>query len=518
MLHQKIGWGGSGAVLAMGATVACSAVQAQAQDSVVSQNPNILFILADDMGYGDVSILNKRDHKIKTPNIDRIANEGMIFTDAHSGSAVCTPTRYGVITGRYAWRTRLKNGVLMGYSPHLIEAGRETVASMLKKHGYRTAAFGKWHLGMDFAEKPNFRRKRDVDWSKPIKHSPISNGFDCFFGISASLDMPPYIYIENSRFVGAATEISPQQPHCRMGAIAPGFRFEEVLPTLADKTSDYILKQKKEKPFFIYLALPAPHTPVVPTKQFKGRNPLGEYAGFCEEVDWYVGQVLNALDKSGLADNTLVIFTSDNGCAPYIGVAKLENQGHYPSYVYRGYKADIFEGGHRVPFLVRWPAKVKAGGEYDKTICLTDMMATAADICSINLPDNAGEDSVSFLPALLGGKKETRQATVHHSINGSFALRQGCWKLEMCPGSGGWGYPRPREIKAKHLKLPPIQLYNLAEDPGEKHNIYAEHPEVVQRMQKLLAQYILAGRSTPGKPQQYVKPARWSQINWIDAK
>ena len=498
---------------ALGGMLGSGAMAAGGSSAPAGGQPNILYILTDDMGYGDVSILNKRDQKIQTPNIDRIGREGMIFTDAHSGSAVCTPTRYGVITGRYAWRTRLKKGVLNGYSEPLINAERLTVAGLLKKMGYATAAIGKWHLGMGFARESGGKRE-DIDWSKPIKGSPVANGFDYFYGIAASLDMPPYIYIENDRFVGAATERYPGGDHCRRGAIAPGFKFEQVVPTFTDKAISYMKQSSAEgKPFFIYLALPGPHTPLVPTDQFKGKNPLGKYADYCEEIDWYVGKLLQALDENKLAENTLVIFTSDNGCAPYIGVKELEEKGHYPSYIYRGYKADIFEGGHRVPFLVRWPGMVKPGSIYNHTICLTDLMATAAEITGQKLPETAGEDSVSILPALKGSARPVRDSTIHHSINGSFALRQGKWKLEMCGCSGGWGYPKPN--MRKKLKLPPIQLYDLEADPSEKHNLYAEHPELVQRMEKLLAKQILDGRSTPGKPQPYVKPAKWNKIKWI---
>ncbi len=492
--------------------------------------PNIVFILSDDMGYGDVGILNKRDHKIPTPNIDRIGREGMIFTDAHSGSAVCTPTRYGVLTGRYAWRTRLKRGVLSGYSKHLIESGRLTVPALLKNYGYNTAGFGKWHLGMDFPHKDG-----KVDWHGQIKYSPVTNGFDYFYGISASLDMPPYIYIENNHFVGECTRQFPGMTHCRKGPITDYFKFEEALPTITDKTVGYIKQQTANKPFFVYMALTAPHTPLVPSKPFKGKNPLGAYGDFCEEVDYIVGRVLNALDEKGFADNTLVIFTSDNGCAPYIGVKALEAKGHYPSYIYRGYKSDIFEGGHRIPFLARWPGHIKAGSINGEVICLTDLMATCAAIVGAKLPDNAGEDSYNILPALLDQHKQItetkkrismiikstanstgapiREATVHHSINGSFAIRQGKWKLEMCPGSGGWGYPKPNV--AKRLHLPPVQLYDMTLDVRERKNVYKQHPDVVKRLKKLLASYILKGRSTPGKPQPYINPSHWPQIDWM---
>jgi len=524
MFHNNQRWHKGTSLTALSLTgvfAAASGLLCSTAAAAKTELPNIIYILADDMGYGDVSILNKKDQKIPTPNIDRLGKEGMIFSDAHSGSAVCTPTRYGVLTGRYAWRTRLKGGVLHGYDHHLIEEGRMTAASLLKKHGYNTAAFGKWHLGMNFPAKSgsvknNDKKTEDINWSGTIKYSPISNGFEKFYGISASLDMPPYVFIENDRFDGEGSAISPRKSHCRPGPMDPDFKFEEVLPTITDKTVEFIEGRSGDKPFFVYMALTAPHTPVVPAARFKGKNSLGSYGDFCEEVDWCVGQVLNALDKKGLAENTLVIFTSDNGCAPYIGVKDLEKKGHYPSYIYRGYKADIFEGGHRVPFLTRWPENIKAGSLCKETICLTDLLATCAEITGETLPQNAGEDSVSILPALRGDKlkKSLREATVHHSINGSFSLRQGRWKLEMCPGSGGWGNPKPAQ--ARKQNLPKIQLYDMQADAGEKKNVYKEHPEVVADLQKLLKKYILDGRSTPGKPQPYVIPKKWNQTKWMN--
>ncbi len=508
--------------VACATTLFVSAGAIWAADSAKHEKfPNIIFILADDMGYGDVSILNKRDQKIPTPQIDRLGKEGMVFTDAHSGSAVCTPTRYGILTGRYAWRTRLKAGVLHGYDHHLIERGRMTVASLLRTQGYSTAAFGKWHLGLDFPpEEGSVEEKSDktthIDWKGTIKNSPLDNGFDYFFGISASLDMPPYIYIENNRFVGECDSVRPKSNHCRAGPVAPYFKLEEVLPDITDKTVKYIKNHDGTKPFFIYMALTAPHTPVVPSTRFKGKNSLGEYGDFCEEVDWCVGEVLSALDQKGIAGNTLVIFTSDNGCAHYIGVKKLEEKGHYPSYIYRGYKADIFEGGHRVPFLVRWPEKINAGKTSGEVICLTDLLATCADITGADVPVNAAEDSVSILPALLGQtqKYPLREATVHHSIGGYFSLRQGRWKLEMCRGSGGWGYPKEKE--AQKLNLPPVQLYDMNKDVSERENVYKEHPEVVERLKSLLIKYIRDGRSTPGEPQHWIEKKNWRQIKWAN--
>jgi len=455
-----------------------------------AHKPNIVYILCDDLGYGDVHCLGGTRSKIATPNIDRLAGQGMIFTEAHSSSAVCTPSRYGILTGRYNWRTRLQTGVLEGYSEPLIAADRLTVPKLLKEHDYSTACIGKWHLGMDISK--NHRETRVGD-------GPTTRGFDYYFGISASLDMPPFAFIENDRFTEAPTT---QKKWVRKGAAAPGFEAVDVLPTLTRKAVAYIDGHAKAgSPFFLYLPLNSPHTPIVPTKQWQGKSGLGAYGDFVMETDWAVGEVLAALEKSGVADDTLVIFTSDNGCAPYIGVAGLEAHGHFPSELRRGYKADIWDGGHRIPFLARWPGKIKPGSKSDQIICLTDLMATCAEILGVKLPDNAGEDSVSILPALLGtADKPLHEAVVHHSINGSFAIRQGQWKLELCATSGGWSAPKPRSKAAKHL--PPVQLYDMTKDVGERANEYKSHPKIVARLTKLLEKYIADGRSTPGAPQK----------------
>lgn len=480
--------------LKLGGMSALAVALPRAFASEKSNLPNIVYILADDMGYGDVAYLNK-EGKIPTPHMDKLAREGMIFTDAHSGSAVCTPTRYGILTGRYSWRTRLKSGVLNGYSPALIEEERMTVASMLRKHGYRTACVGKWHLGLGQAKK--------TDYDKPLAPGPNDVGFDYFFGIPASLDMPPYCYIENGRPTAQPTEEvkgSPSPAFWRGGPVSPGFKHEEVLDKLLEKTIAFIetcTKEKPDSPFFMYMALTAPHTPIVPTKRFLGKSGIGVYGDFVMQTDWTIGQVLNTLEEKGLSNNTLVIVTSDNGCSPQADFPALAKFGHDPSYIFRGYKADIFEGGHHIPFIARWPGKIKPSTSCDETICLTDLTATAAEIVGEKLPDNAGEDSVSILPALLGKKldKPLREATVHHSINGSFSIRQGQWKLEMCPGSGGWSEPRPAE--AKKMGLPPIQLYDLSKDISEQKNVYKEHPDVVEKLTALLEKYKQQGYSRP---------------------
>ncbi len=472
--------------------VLCAALRAG------DEKPNIVYVLCDDLGYGDVQCLNPQRGKIATPHIDRLASQGMVFTDAHSSSAVCTPTRYGILTGRYNWRSTLQKSVLYGFSEPLIAADRLTVPAFLKQHGYHTACIGKWHLGLTFGQDGE---KQDL--TQAIGGGPVTRGFDSFFGISASLDMPPFAFIENDHFTQAPTVTKKWG---RSGAAAPDFEAVDVLPTLARKASEYIsARAAGGKPFFLYLPLTSPHTPLVPTKEWQGKSGLGDYGDFVMETDWALGEVLAAIDKAGIADHTLVIFTSDNGCAPYIGVDKLEKQGHYPSADRRGYKADVWDGGHRVPFIARWPAKVKPATSSDQTICLTDLMATCADLFKAKLPENAGEDSVSILPALSGNATAPlREATVHHSINGRFAIRQGKWKLEFCPGSGGW--TSPNDSEAAKQGLPEVQLYDLAADPAETTNVHSEHPEVVENLTKLLEKYVADGRSTPGPAQNNDAP------------
>ena len=380
-----------------------------------------------------------------------------------------------------------------GYSKHLIEAGRLTVASLLNQRGYNTACIGKWHLGMDMpTTNMNIPHSRNIDWKGTIKNGPTEKGFDYFFGISASLDMHPYIYIENDKFVG---ECTTQKAFHRKGPAHKDFEAVQVLPEISRKTVGYIENQNSHTPFFIYVPLTAPHTPVVPSEEYKDKSSLGNYGDFCMQVDGVVGEICDALDRKGMTDNTMVIFTSDNGCAPYIGVKDLEKMGHYPSYIYRGYKADIFEGGHRIPFIVRWPKKVNASSKSEETVCLTDFLATCAAIIGEELPPNAGEDSYNILPLMLGKKLPgpIREATVHHSINGSFSIRQKNWKLELCADSGGWSDPKP----GKSQGLPPVQLYDLEADISEKTNVYDKHPEIVKQLTALLEKYKREGRSVP---------------------
>ncbi len=493
-------------LMALAALATATAAETVVTPPAPERKPNIVFILCDDLGYGDVHCLNPQRGKISTPQVDQLGSQGMTFTEAHSSSAVCTPSRYSILTGRYNWRSRLQSGVLEGFSPPLIAPGRLTVAELLKQHGYATACIGKWHLGTGLSQK---------HLAAPIGDGPTTRGFDYFFGLSASADIPPYAFIENDRFPEAPTAVKELYKG-RRGPAAPGFAVVDVLPTLVQKSKAWI-GQHKTHPFFLYLPLNSPHTPLAPSKEWKGKSGLGDYGDYVMETDWAVGEVLQAVSAARLSDNTLVILTSDNGCAPYVGtlstvdpamsnqgvgaVATLEAKGHFPSADRRGYKADIWDGGHRIPFIARWPGNIKAGSSSGQPVCLVDLMATCADLLGVKLPDNAGEDSVSLLPALLGtATAPLRDALVSHSINGSFAIRQGQWKLELCASSGGWSAPKPGSKAAK--QLPPVQLYDLTKDIGERTNAGAAHPEIVAQLTKLLEKYIADGRSTPGASQK----------------
>jgi arylsulfatase A-like enzyme len=466
--------------------------------SASGSKPNIVYILADDMGYGDVQILNPERGRIRTPHLDRLASQGMTFTDAHSGSSVCTPTRYGLLTGRYAWRTRLQKGVLDGSDdPPLIAADRLTVPALLRQHGYATAAIGKWHLGFQSerragaasvaapaaaGKKGEFGRA-GLPVGARIIGGPIARGFDYFWGCSNARTMSGLI--ENDRVI-------ENLPPIRM------------LPRLEQQAVKYIADHagaaKYGKPFFLYVPLTSPHTPILPTPEWQGKSGLGTYGDFVMQTDAVVGRILAALDQAGLANNTLVIFTADNGCSPQADTPGLEKKGHFASANLRGYKADIWEGGHRVPFFARWPGQIPAASTSNQLTCLTDFMATCAELLGVTLPANAGEDSISLLPALRGTKRASgREAIVHHSIQGMFSMREGPWKLAFCPGSGGWA--KPGDAEARRQGLPEIQLYDLSRDLAEARNLHAGKPAVITRLTALLTRTIDEGRSTPGPRQ-----------------
>ena len=508
-------------------SVQVDAVSSAAAPTPSAERPNIVLILADDWGYADASCYGG---KIPTPHVDRLAAAGMRFTDAHSPSSVCTPTRYGLLTGRYCWRTKLQRHVLGGLSPRLIESGRMTIASMLKQHGYYTACVGKWHLGMNWALKPggsvaalNIEPRKqvfNVDYDQPIAEGPNSVGFDEYFGISGSLDMVPYTFIENDHVTASPTEDRdfPMMQgratgRTRKGPTAPGFEAAQVLPTLTRRACEVIERRaadaKAGKPFFLYLPFASPHTPILPTAEWQGKSEINPYADFVMQTDAAVGQVLETLERHGLAETTLVVFTSDNGCSPQADFDALAAKGHRPSGPLRGAKADIFEGGHRVPLVARWPGRVPPGKTCDRLVCLTDVMATLAELLGVAIPPGAGEDSFSFLPALRGGDASAsatpaRDHLVSHSINGTFAIRQGPWKLILAPDSGGWSAPRPGSPLA--ASLPPAQLYDLSRDLAEQHNLQQQQPDKVRQLRELLERIVAEGRSTPGPKQPNSAP------------
>ena len=455
---------------------------------IPDHSPNIVFILADDMGFGDVQGLHDRG-KIPTPNLNRLAREGMSFTEAHSGSAVCTPTRYGIMTGRYCWRGRLKKRVINAYAPPLIEKGRMTVAELLHGAGYVTGCVGKWHLGMEFPTTDNRPAgRKNTDWKGKITRGPISEGFDFYYGLSGSIDMDPFIFIENDHFDGVCTTT---KHFISRGPATADFEAKNALQIIGRKAVEFLDRQSADRPFFLYLPLSAPHLPVLPSDAFKGRTGLGDYADVCAELDHVVGNVLRKLDQKGLSEKTIVIFTADNGCDRWVA-GLLEGKGHFASERRRGYKCDIYDGGHRIPCLVRWPGHVKAGGKTAEPICLTDFMATCADLLGLSLPNDAAEDSVSALPLLLGKPyRSPREAIVHHSLNGYFAIRRGDWVLALCRGDGAGNEPRTSG------KTPPVQLYNVKEDPGQTRNVQASHPEIVRQLRALLRDYRKSGRSVP---------------------
>lgn len=487
---------------------------------MMERKPNVIYILADDMGYGDVSALNE-NCAFKTPNFDEMAEHGVAFTDAHATSAVCTPSRYGILTGRYNWRSRLKCGVMSGYSSPLIEEGRMTVADLFRQNGYKTAAIGKWHLGMEFKKDDTFRLLPDyetcpgVDYAGKIERSPITNGFDYYYGISASLDMAPYIYIENDHFTQMPdheTEDTDKR-FWRKGPTAPDFVHEQVLPHLTDKALETIEKYKDE-PFFLYFPMPAPHTPILPAPEFQGKSGTNEYGDFVLMVDAMVGRITDKLKELGLYEDTIVIYASDNGCSPMANFEELLAAGHNPSYVFRGHKADIYEGGHRIPLLVRWPRRIPQGGRCGQIVCLSDFMATAADLLETRLPEDAGVDSVSNLPLWLDADAPAvREDVVHQSYCGDLSIRRGKYKLEMCPGSGGWSYPAPGE---ETPDMPRFQLYDLEKDIAERVNVIEEHPEIAKDLKRRLVAYVRNGRSTPGAVQKNNGQEIWDAVRWLE--
>lgn len=477
-------------IVAAACLACCFAVRVEAAPAAGSERPpNIVYVLCDDLGYGDVHALNPRRCRIATPHLDALAAAGMVFTNAHSGSAVCTPTRYGVLTGRYSWRTRLQSFILSVYDPPLIAADRMTVASLLADAGYRTGGAGKWHLGWDLP--------RDDGGIVPggrILGGPTTRGFH-EYSCDDQRFFPPFQFAENDVLTGPQLR-DVRRPDAPRESIPPD-EMADILPRTVDAAIDFVGREAaRGRPFFAYVAPIAPHTPLAVGAEWKGRSGLGLYADYVMQVDHEIGRLLAALDTAGVAAETLVIVTSDNGCAPYIGSKELEAQGHFASAESRGYKADLWDGGHRVPFIARWPGRVAAGSRCDHGICLTDLLATCAELVGRPLPADAGEDSVSMLPLLLDRPGPRRETVVHHSVTGKFAIREGRWKLLLCGGSGGWAEPDDPQAAARGM--PPLQLYDMEADPGETRNLHESRADLVQRLTETLERQVAEGRSTAG--------------------
>lgn len=478
------------------------------KDATAAQKPNIVVILADDLGYGDVACYNDQS-KVPTPNLDRLAKQGMRFTDAHSASTVCTPSRYSVLTGRMCFRTGFR-GVYTGVDGPLIEKGRLTLSAMLKRAGYATACVGKWHVGMTFFDKDGkpvpqrgggLRKVRRVDFSRPIRNGPVDVGFDYFFGtVCCPTTDFLYAYIENDRVVQAPTElVRPktkswlEYEHFRTGLKAPNFEFRNVDQEFLRRSRRFLerhVKAKPDQPFFLYHATQAVHLPSLPAKRFIGKTKAGPLGDFLFEFDDIVGELAKTLDRLGVAKNTLLIVTSDNG--PEIIITDMRAKyGHDSARPWRGFKRDNWEGGHRVPFIARWPGVVKPGSVNKETVCLTDIMATCAEVAGVRLPKDAAEDSLSLLPLLRGDApdKSSPRYVLHQTISLALGIRRGPWKLLDHKGSGGNNYrsPRLRPFAIKDTAPDaPGQLYNLDKDAGETRNLYLKRPQISRQLKRKL--------------------------------
>jgi len=507
------------APMALCATVTTAADK---PDAVGTNNrPNIVIILADDLGYGDVQCYNPERGKIPTPNINRLAAQGLRFMDGHSSSSVSSPSRYTLLTGRYHWRTRLQTGIVNLWEQPLIAPDRMTIGTLAKQHGYRTAAIGKWHLGWNWPIMPEQKKWMGIDlrdgvateehrrvwrevFSQPLLDGPTSRGFDYYFGTDVP-NWPPYCFIENNRTIGIPSEALPSEKLINakwlaslQGPALTGWAFEPILNTLAEKAERFIAESAaRQEPFLLYMPLTTPHTPLSPSAEWQGKSGLNHHvADLIMETDDVVGRISAALEKTGLAKNTVFIFTSDNGFAYYVGGKALEDQGHYPSGPLRCYKGDVYEGGHRIPFMIRWPEVIRPNSVSHQLVHHADLMATLADIFGVTLPDNAGEDSFSLLPLLKGEDKPIRENSVSCAFAGMPGIRVGSWKLiigcEPPPGaSQGW-----------YLQGMKTELYNLADDLGETNNLIEKHPDRAKQMFALYEKLVHNGRSNQGPPQK----------------
>ncbi len=490
--------------------------------------PNIIVILADDFGMGDIQS-HYPANKIKTPHLDKLVREGISFTDAHSPSAVCSPTRYGLLTGRYAWRSRLQEWVVAAYEPPLIDRDRPTLPGFLREHGYHTSCIGKWHLGWEWpgpqksrmTEAPNGQKNLEWHFTKPIAGGPIARGFDYFFGVDLP-NLPPFTFIENDRITIQPTAKYVHDPgegvvmpRGFVGApIAPGWKFADILPEITRRAVGQVHQlAKQDKPFFLYFSQTSPHEPVVPSKRFQGKSGIAPIADFVMETDWSAGQVIKAVDDAGIADDTIVIFTADNGHSHYTGWPELITAGHLPSGPYRGHKGDIWEGGHRVPLVIRWPKKIKAGTSSAQLVSLTDVFATCAELVDADLPQDGAEDSISFLAGALGKEQSRpRISAANHSNHGEFAYRNGDWKLVFRNA-----VPNRSQSRGKPRL---VELYNLRNDIAEASDLSKAQPERVQTMSRQFESLIARGASRRGvdaKNDAIVNHKVTQSKRWADA-
>lgn len=471
------------------------ALCAIASPALAERKPNIVILYADDMGYGDFS-LNHPQSKIPTPNLDKLAAAGMNFTDGHSSSGICSPSRYALLTGRAHWRDF--HGIVNAFGKPPFKEGQLTMPAMLREQGYATAAVGKWHLGWhwDAIRKPGTKKDSvhfdAFDWSKPIPGGPLDHGFDYYFGDEV-INFPPYTWIENNKVVKAPDTMMDTKKwkpikeggwECRPGPMATGWDPYENLPTVTRKSIDYILSRKGEdQPFFLYVPFPSPHAPIIPNDEFDGKAKAGPYGDFVVETDDACGRILKAIEEIGQTGNTIVVFSADNGPERY-AYARKEKFGHWSSDPLRELKRHIYEGGHRVPTIIRWPGVIKPGTTSDALFAQTDLMATFASLTGYELPRNAAEDSFDFLPYLRGETATgPRTAMVHNTNANAYAVRDGDWVLV--------------NVKPGAPKNPTAELYNLQEDIAQTNNLASQHPGRVQALQALLDKLHSQGHSAP---------------------
>lgn len=489
---------------------ACVAMLAQ------DQLPNLVIVFADDMGYGDPRVYNPRS-RVPTPHIDALASRGMRFTDAHTASSVCTPSRYGLLTGRYPWRSRLPVGIVNSWGAAVIDRDRLTLGRALQQLGYRTACIGKWHLGWDWPVQgggylsdelegvnvgPDYEPFGErIDFTRPVREGPTTRGFDYYFGDDVP-NFPPYAFLENDRVLGSPTDRMPANKGQRAGPMLPRWDLWAAQPTITARAVAWLEQQALEPgtPFFLYMPLLGPHTPIVPDAASRGKSAAGPYGDWVHQMDTILGKVVSVLERTGAMDNTIVVFTSDNGSPARSGIGTsgptgtvTELYSHVPNAPWRGLKADAWEAGHRVPLVIRWDGRVAPGTRNDRTVCLTDLFATISEVTGFEMPADAGEDSFSLLPLLLGEGRYLREVTVHHSLAGTFAVRRGAWKLILGDGSGG--FSSPRGVSLDLGEDGPMQLYLLSEDPHERRNLAGQREDVRRTLLEVLAGIARAGRS-----------------------